>query len=156
MLVWIFLTNENGVFHYVRRPGYVKGAELQILGRLWNKWLLDEYGSRERLAAAWQKMNATPLLRRNEDPARGSVPVVVDPGHRGRSYDYMRFCDKLQREYYQTMTKHLRSIGVKVPISGMNRPNTYHDFRAGAETGDLTGGHYYWSHMTGPNWTAIR
>ena len=40
---------------------------------------------------------------------------------------------------------------MKVPISGQNRPNAYHDFKAGAEEGEFTGAHYYWCHLNDPD-----
>jgi hypothetical protein len=149
MLAFVFLCNETGIFSYVRRPEEMqKNPEAsKVLTQLWNEWLLRTYKSREGLIKAWAEMGGT--LRPDEDPAQATVPIEVSPSRKGRAYDYMLCIDELQRKFYTDMIAHLRALGVKVPISGMNRPNNYHDFRAGAETGQLLGDHYYWSHMTG-------
>ncbi len=64
-----------------------------------------------------------------------------------RSSDVLRFIDEVQRDYYSDMQAYLRSIGVRVPITG----NTW--LVSGANlpsqaTMDYMDAHSYWDHPT--------
>jgi hypothetical protein len=62
-----------------------------------------------------------------------------------RSSDVLRFIDELQRSYYSQMYSYLRSIGVRVPITG----NTWLVLPSNLPsqvTMDYMDGHSYWDH----------
>ncbi len=145
-LAMIVLTNENELF--VRVP-YLLTEEYfapyrDMLQERWNRWLVEQYGTREKLAEAWVG-DEDAALKDDEDPAQGTVPL---PLHRPalRMRDLGLFCDELQRQYYRDMIGFLRGLGVEVPITGTNHPYSRSGLRSLAEETDFVGMHFYWNH----------
>lgn len=64
-----------------------------------------------------------------------------------RSSDVLRFIDEVQRKYYAQMHQYLRSIGVKVPITG-DAWLTCAPSYPSETTMDLMDAHVYWDHPT--------
>jgi hypothetical protein len=150
-------TNENSVFYFTNMkltlPCYVE----ELRGR-WNAWLVERYGDRARLAAAWTNPAGRCGLLADEDPRAGSVflpmaflyqrPEEAEfVGQRSpvRVNATARFFFDLERSYYERMHKHLKTIGVKVPITGTNQTfcpaSVYADSVA-----DFMSRNNYWQH----------
>ncbi|MGB2824737.1 MAG: beta-galactosidase, partial [Phycisphaerae bacterium] len=126
------ITNENSVF-YLHNTSLTLPCYVEELRERWNRWLLERYGSRAKLAAAWTSAGRSALLA-DEDPARNTVHIPLKDlyseargdeyvGHRSplRIRDMRRFLFDIERRYYGQMRGHLKSIGVKVPITGTNQ-----------------------------------
>lgn len=126
------ITNENSVF-YFRNTTLTLPVYVDELKSRWNRRLLQRYGTRGKLAAAWTD-GATCALLDGEDPAAGTVFLPMqhlyqDPagvpfaGKRSpvRVDAMVRFFFDLERRYYAQMRGHLRTIGVRVPITGTNQ-----------------------------------
>ncbi|MBC7237279.1 MAG: beta-galactosidase, partial [Chloroflexi bacterium] len=132
------------------------------LQKLWNEWLLEQYGTRQGLSEAWTNHQGRGALMADEDPAAGSVrlPNVVeafrlDWAHRSygdplqgtaRCNDGARFYYELMRRYYRQMRDHLRSIGVKVPITSCVTPHIAPDLKAVADELDFISNGTYYDH----------
>jgi len=126
------ITNENSVF-YLHNTSLTLPCYVEELRGRWNRWLVERYGSRAKLAAAWTAAGRSALLA-DEDPARRTVHLPLKDlyseargeqyvGHRHplRIRDMRRFLFDVERRYYQRMRGHLKSLGVKVPITGTNQ-----------------------------------
>ncbi|HET6385874.1 MAG TPA: hypothetical protein VFJ58_20985 [Armatimonadota bacterium] len=151
MLALLVLTNENEMYDTVfdgrdPAPPYFRDE----LTRLWNRWLLDHYGTREALAAQWKAMGAEPLGGA-EDPARGTV-ALPSLGERGRGFSFRQFCGDTQARYTGTMVAYLRTLGVKCPIQDTNSIYTPEGlFLMGKQ--DFSGYHLYGPYMDGSPFT---
>ncbi len=106
----------------------------QELQAKFGAFLLEKYGSREALKAAWT-VDGICALGEEEDPAAGTVRIVEgahvqpvnDPNgdwagevSPARYADYMAFCIQANRKFYRDMKAFLRSLGVRAPISTSN------------------------------------
>jgi len=132
-LAVVEITNENSLFYFTNTaltlPSYVEELKQQ-----WNAWLRTQYGTRERLAKAWTNARGECALTADEDPARGTVILPLKHlyqrpeeapfvGERSpvRVDAMVRFFFEVQRRYYGQVREHLKSIGIKVPITGTNQ-----------------------------------
>ncbi len=162
------ITNENGMIWnpYGGGTGWrdIPEPYQSELKEKWNNWLLEKYGSRSELDAAWTSSTGEHALKSYEDPASGTVelPDVVngwaytiysrnytDPvlGY-PRVNDGSLFAYELLKNYFSTMKNHLRSLGVKVPIGASDDqweviPPTQ---RAIKEVLDFSAAGYYYDH----------
>lgn len=99
-----------------------------------NAFLLAKYETRERMAKAWTH-DGICALGENEDPAQGTVDVVMGDFHQpssdpmgqwdapcgpARYSDFMEFGILMNKNFYQDMKDYLISLGVKVPIVASN------------------------------------
>jgi len=151
------ITNENSVF-YFRNTTLTLPVYADELRKRWNQWLLDRYGDRPGLAAAWTHATGACALLPAEDPARGTVILPMKHLHqdpKGQPFvgerspvrvDAMgRFFFDLQRRYYGAMRSHLAAIGIKVPITGTNQTfcpaSVYAD-----SVNDFMSRNNYWKH----------
>jgi hypothetical protein len=145
-LAMIVLTNENELFS--RLSSLVTEEYLapyrDALQQRWNRWLVERYGTREKLTEAWAT-DEDAALKADEDPAAGTVPL---PLHKPalRVADLVVFCDEIQREYYREMIGFVRGLGVEVPITGTNHPYSRAGLKSLAEETDFVGMHFYWGH----------
>lgn len=102
--------------------------------RAFGDFLLEKYGDRETLSAAWTDEGIC-ALGDDEEPAAGTVRVLPggfyqpenDPmGDWGkedspaRYADFMAFGIHANRSFYRMMYDYLRELGVKVPINTSN------------------------------------
>ena len=150
------ITNENSVF-YFRNTRLTLPTYVEELTRRWNRWLVDNCGSRAKISSRWARGD-TPGLLAEEDPLRGTVHLPMkhlyqDPAAAGtdpkrspaRVSDMIRFFVDLERRYYGEMRSHLRKIGVRVPITGTNQTfcsaSTYAD-----SVNDFMSRNNYWQH----------
>lgn len=155
------ITNEHSFFweNYLDLPKHY----LDELKRLWNRWLLERYGDRRNLAEAWTDHMGRCALLPSEDAENGTVELpniilswngldwenrpYVDPlTSPARCNDASIFCYELEREYYVVMREHLRSIGVKVPITACVTNQIPPDLKAVADELDFISNGMYWDH----------
>ena len=155
------ITNEHSFFweNYLDLPEYY----LNELKRLWNQWLLKRYKDRKGLVDAWTDHMGRSALLPNEDPEDGTVelPNIIlswnGLGWENRAYvdpltgparcnDASIFCYELERKYYVAMRDHLRSIGVKVPITACVTNQIPPDLKAVADELDFISNGMYWDH----------
>ncbi len=132
------ICNENSVFW--RTKAHIPEFYLEEIDALWNAWLVEEYGTREALNAAWTSAEGKRNLHSGENPHRGTVerpPIgfmserYFDPetpyseveGGAPRVADHFRFLAQLQDAFYTEMTDYLRELGVKCVVAGSNLPN---------------------------------
>ncbi len=158
------ITNENSIFMTFWEHKDSKAAWGSIwqsgvpepyyseLKRRWNKWLVEKYGFREKLVKSWSSRQEPQSLADGEDPRKGTVefpPVVTcsDNKHAGARLDeFSAFAYECQNAYYQDMVKHLRTLGVKIPITGTN-DDVFSPANLKSYTMmDFSGDHHYWDH----------
>ncbi len=151
------ITNENSLF-YLSNSKLMLPSYVQDLRRRWNQWLVQEYGGRGGLLRAWSRQGGETALLEEENPAQGSVLFPLQhlyadlrqAPYRGekspaRLNDMTRFLYELEIAYYDQMIKHLRSIGLKCPITGTNQDFSDASNRANAYC-DFTSRNNYWCH----------
>jgi len=175
-LALVELCNEHGLF--------IKAASLDALvepystafRQLWNRWLLQQYGSRDRIKAAWGRIGGVCVLGGGENPVDYSVLLpLFSPPSEGwsarvseggendvvdvrraprRLRDGVRFLYETQRAYFREMKAFLREIGLKVPITGVVSNDCIPDVASVAAELDFTGENYYADHpaFAGPDW----
>ncbi len=145
------------------RSGHVGGDPLapygRELGRRWNLWLRSRYRDRAGLARAWGRR----ALTAGESPTPGTVRIPslsADPvgapsrtAGAGRTADYVRFLSDIQRGYFRDMRRYLRSIGLRVPVTGVTS-NEYIADAASWTHLDFTAGNRFFDHPTfaGKEW----
>jgi hypothetical protein len=177
-LALVEICNEHGLF---MKAGSLDalvepyGAELQ---QQWNRWLLQRYGTRDGLKAAWGRMAGAVVLGDAENPADFSVklplftpgpppPPLPAPGAPrqdlmvadarrapGRLRDGVRFLYETQRGYFREMKAYLREIGLKVPVTGVVSNEIVPDVASAAAELDFTSENYYADHpaFAGKDW----
>jgi hypothetical protein len=149
------IINENGQFWdwgFVVTPTIRKWHDQQ-----WNRWLLDKYGTRAALDAAWTDGEGTKGLFQNEDPAKGTVfrPRLGKINDWDRSYrsktsgaarinDYYRHLSETSIAFYKQAKQHLDSLGFKGVVVGSHELrgplNRYAEFQGtGAVAAHLYG-----------------
>jgi hypothetical protein len=124
-----------------------------------NRFLVDRYGGRDEMAAAWTHAGVC-ALGADEDPTLGTVRVVEGsflqpvniPGGPWdgdvappRYADWMAYGIEANRRFYREMTDFLRSIGVRVPIATSNLLGGPADV-FGHSDGDLMENNSYFNH----------
>jgi len=151
------ITNENSVF-YFRNTTLTLPVYVDELKARWNRWLVDRFGGRDALAKAWTNAAGQCALLPDEDPAKGSVvlpmrylyqdPAKAKPvGKRSpaRVDAMVRYFFDLERRYYREMRTHLKTIGIKVPITGTNQ--TFCPASVSADSvNDFMSRNNYWCH----------
>jgi len=151
------ITNENSLF-YLANTDLMLPSYVEDLRQIWNRWLVEKYGDRAKLAAAWKGEGGEDGLLPAEDPAKGSVAMPL-----GRLYDDLRnkprggetsparlndmtsYLYELERSYYREMVEHLRGLGLKCAITGTNQDFSDASNRANAYTDAMTRNNY-WCH----------
>lgn len=159
-------TNENTFFWQQWRdlPPYYRDE----LKEAWNRWLLERYGSREGLKKAWTNYQGECALLPDEDPADGTVrmPDVLRAWYNlpntdraysdpitspARCNDATLLFYEWERAYHVTMRDHLKSLGVRVPITACVTNFVPADLKAVAEEMDFISNGMYFDH---PDWSA--
>jgi hypothetical protein len=149
------LINEATLFYIGTQFG-LSEVYMKELDSLWNAWLLKEYGSRASLKRAWTDRYGKVDLKADENPLKGNVkrgemPLSYQRGAGAdfdtmRERDTMRFYYEVQNKYFKEMEAYLKSIGVKVPISGSNHwVNIWADVKSNIQL-DYIDRHRYWDH----------
>ena len=151
------ITNENSLF-YVHNQALLLPSYRKDLAALWNRWLLERYADRTALAQAWTNAEGQCALLPEEDPAAGTVHMPTaqlyadlrDAPYVGRESParcnaLTRFLYEQQQAYYDEMSAHLRSIGLRCPITGTNQDFSDAGNRANAVCDVMTRNNY-WCH----------
>lgn len=132
-LAIVEITNENSLF-YLHFGGLLLPPYWEDVRRLWNQWLVKQYGPREQLKQAWTNSQGVCALKDEEDPEAGTVAFPnknLYDDLREEPYDgdksparmnsITRFLYETQVAYYETMIAHLKSLDVKCLITGTNQ-----------------------------------
>jgi hypothetical protein len=151
------ITNENSLF-YLSNQKLMLSSYVEDLRGLWNQWLLDRFGGRERLDRAWTSAAGEAALLAHEDPAAGTVAFPTQhlyadlrdapyAGERSppRLAALSRFLHEQQAAYFDEMIAHLRDIGLKIPITTTNQDFCNSGNLANAR-GDFMARNNYWHH----------
>lgn len=165
-LVMLEICNESGFFIRPEALETLPSPYAETLTLLWNQWLIKRYGSRNRLLEAWSQSGRSELAER-EDPSAGTVALPGLPGRRSRHTDSaggtpaenprladaIRFLIDVQTEYFAEMRKYLKSLGVRVPITGVLSGTSAADGASSLPL-DFTAGNYYCDHpqFVGAEW----
>ncbi|MCX6360364.1 MAG: beta-galactosidase [Armatimonadetes bacterium] len=152
-LALVEVCNEHGLLIRPQALGALADPYAEALQRRWNGWLLARYGSRARMRSAWAA-DGSAALAAGEDPALGSVrlPDLSGPG-RARVADGVRFCTATQAAYFAEMRGHLRSIGLRVPVTATVSSDSVADVESTSAM-DFTAGNIYADHpvFAGRDW----
>ena len=151
------ITNENSLF-YLANTRLMLPSYVEDLRARWNGWLAEEYGGRKGLLEAWSRKGGDVPLLEDEDPGRGTVELPLQHLYadlRGGSAEpernparlnaMTRFLYELEVAYYDQMVEHLRSLGLKCPITGTNQDFSDASNRANARC-DFMSRNNYWCH----------
>ncbi len=152
-LALVEICNEHGLLIRPQALGSLADPYAEALQRKWNAWLLARYGSRARIASAWAAGGATSLAP-GEDPALGTVRLPdLAAASRVRVADGVRFCTATQAAYFAEMRAHLRSIGLRVPVTATVSSDSMADV-ASTSGMDFTAGNIYADHpvFAGRDW----
>ncbi len=138
-------------------PGIAQQAQAQ-----WNAWLVRRYGDRARLAATWGDR----YLSVGEDPQAGTVPLFTKIGSIGqpkggpeerlgepRLNDTIRFLSETDQRHAEEMRRHLRELGVRIPIGNSGDIGETAAAVRTAAANDWIDPHTYWQHPSYPNGT---
>lgn len=147
-VMMVEIINENGPFwdwgHQV--PDSVH----KWYDAAWNEWLLQKYGSREKLATAWTDANGICGLFDDEDPAKSTVyrprmtnELQWDRPYRSRSRgvarlnDYYAHLADISRNFFVEAKKYLEELGYTGPAIGSHELRGPADRKALLATGTL-------------------
>jgi len=154
-VVSVKLINEAMLYYLGTMKG-MSEVHMKEFNSMWNKWLLNKYGSKAALKKAWTDKYGKSDLKDHEDPSKGNVArgkTIMreyrsdwDKIETAREEDTMRFYYDVQVDYFKDMQKYLKGLGVKVPLSGSNHwVNIDADVKSNAEL-DYIDRHRYWDH----------
>lgn len=149
------IINEGMLFYIGTQFGLSK-YYLDELDQLFNEWLLRKYGNRGNLARAWTDKYGRGDLEAEEDPRKYNVRRAETAlkyqrggGERHEPFrlaDTLKFYEELQVDYFRGMEMYLKSIGLRVPVSGSNHwVNVAADVRSNAAL-DYIDRHRYFDH----------
>lgn len=157
------ICNEHGFFLYPEKlETLVEPYGSELVG-LWNTWLSKRYPDRAALDAAWTVVGQ-PSLMPTEDPAQRTVALpilasgIMDKSgpeataarrSPARARDGVEFLVELQRAYFRQMREHLRSIGVKVPVTAVVSSDVAADVASVAQECDFTAENWYGEGING-------
>ncbi|MCD6095013.1 MAG: cellulase family glycosylhydrolase [Thermoprotei archaeon] len=125
---------------------------IAMLDEMWNKWLLERYGSRAALEEAWSGEGIS--LEPEEDPEKGTVrritPEEVERYTEARVADTLRFYYELERNYFREMVNFIKKeLGAKMLVIGTAAipflPSVLSQLEA-----DIIDSHAYWDHPRFP------
>jgi hypothetical protein len=167
-LAMLEVCNEQGLFMKSDMLEQMAEPYKSELNKMWNQWLLQQYGSRDALKLAWGAVGETPVLADGENPSANTVQLALltpspsspDPNvvdiHRApmRLRDTVHFFYDLQRTYFHSMHAYLREIGLKIPITGVVSSDIIPDVASAGEEMDFTAENYYADHpaFSGKEW----
>ncbi len=156
-LVMIEICNEHGFFLYPEKLETLTEPYRSDLHSRWNRWLSERYGTRDKLQTAWGSLNGFPVLREDEDMQRLTVDLplltrasaVPDPNTAdlrrapARQRDCVQFLIELQRLYFRMMREHLRTLGVRIPVTAVVSNDVAPDVWSAAQECDFTAENWY-------------
>lgn len=117
----IQVQNEDGVFFWTIQD--VKPSLLKLMEEGFYQWLLDKYGSIPNAYTAWEQVNLT-----EDNPANGRMGLYIiweatqeqSGGKEVRINDQIAYYSAVQRDFYQQMYDHYRSMGCQQLINTAN------------------------------------
>lgn len=115
----------------------------------------------KRLDSLWQARGGKPgQLASFDMDWSGPRPKLKEGKMNGDLAGSLRFYKKLESEYYVEMSKHLRSLGVRYPLTGSTLPLAVLPYQANnAQHGDFIASNEYWDHpqvwKIGNDWSRI-
>lgn len=137
-LAWLSLINEGNLGNFLSLA-----KDIPDYQQAWNRWLAQQYVSREALAGAWG-----PILKADEDPWRGTV--VLDGsvhGQDARGRDVVRFLADVERDFYVRASRFLREeLGVRALLTNMNGWTNHVVTQAVRAEMDYVDDHFYVDH----------
>ncbi len=149
------ICNEHGFFLYPEKlETLVEPYRANLLG-MWNQWLRDTYGTRDKLKTWWGQWQGSMTLLPDEDPFLGSVKLpLLAPQKRDtdrldvmrsptRVRDGVRFLYLVQQNYFKEMYAHLKTLGAKIPITAVVSNEILPDLLSVANTCDFLAGNWY-------------
>ena len=158
-LAMVEICNENGFFLHAAALDDLVEPYRTALRQAWCQWLTKRYGDREGLRRAWGVHAGADVLQPDENPAEYSVqlpnlapppppdPAVVDVRRApARVRDGVAFLYELQRGYFAEMRAHLRSIGLRVPVTASVSNTLAPDLASVAAELDFTAVNHYTDH----------
>jgi len=173
-LALVEICNEHGLFFKAEMLDSLVEPYGAQLRQLWNRWLLQQYGSRDGIRTVWGQLGGMDALQPSEDPGSYSVglplftpalppdpaapqgqPAFVDVRRApARLRDGVRFLYEMQRGYFSEMKAALRDLGLKVPVTGVVSNEMVPDVASAAAECDFTSENYYADHPTfaGKEW----
>jgi hypothetical protein len=150
----IEVINENGTFW--NWDFKITDSVRKWRNAQWNKFLLDKYGSREKLDAAWTDYKGVKGLYADEDPVKNNVymPPLQNLTEWDRPYrsktrgaarvnDFYEMLATQNREFFQTATKLLRDMGYKGVVLGGHELQGVTDQKAIVDGSGSIGAHLY-------------
>jgi hypothetical protein len=139
--------------------------------KLWNEWLLKEYGSTEELRKAWTNDEGLCPLQENESleqetvelpdmsipslNALASTPWDAPYKSPARTRDGVRFAMDVQKNYFSEMARFLRRQGSPIPLTAVVHSGVLPDTWTVAEELGAVGENAYQDHpsfMAGETW----
>lgn len=177
-LALVELCNEHGLFFKANNLDTLVEPYGTAFRQQWNRWLVQQYGSRDGIKAAWGRAAETDVLLPTEDPGTYSVALplfspsaaptssgdpniilnVVDVRRApNRLRDGVRFLYETQRGYFREMKAALREMGLKVPVTGVVSNEYIPDVASAAAECDFTSENYYADHpaFAGKEWEGV-
>lgn len=161
-IVMVEIYDESGLF--MRRGTWREMPEPYATNfkKLWNDWLLKQYGTTGALAGAWTDARGICALTPSEKLEDGTVqvpamtwnpdtlPINERPwAAMPRRNDGARFAYDIHVKFFHEMREYLHSIGVKVPITATGRFEDIADLKSMAAELDFIGSNFYYDH---PYW----
>ena len=156
-------TNENSITWY-QIPGTVTAFD-KALDLRFNLWLVDKYGTREALKAAWTNADGVCTLQEEEDPLVGTVirpplscwgePLTEwnnppeDVRCPVRHAEFMKFLQEIEENTFKGVYEMIRKLGYRSAINLSNYPEAALDVKMNS-LGDVTEKNPYWDHPIGP------
>lgn len=157
-LALIDFNNENDLLSFDMRS-LVGTHYYDDYKKLYNKWLLERYKTRDALKTAWSIKDGymTRGLEDTEDPSEGTVEItsygVIGSGDSAKYYtpsrqqDELRFAGEVMQKYFARRIAHLRAMGVKCAMTGNTAfGDIMPEMWYANSTTDFVDTHLYWSH----------
>ncbi len=152
MFALVEICNESGFFLNASTTDNLVEPYRSELRQRWNDWLAKKYSSRAELLNAWGD-----ALKPDEDPSLGNVALPHLTGTLDsppRQEDGVDFLVEIQQQYFRTMKRHLRRIGVKIPITAVVSSDIPPDLYSASTEVDFMAENHYVDHpaFSGPDW----
>ena len=129
-LAFVEILNEDGMFFWTFTPyAGVPAPQMEILEKLFGRWLETKYGGVDRALTSWSGGKLLEMLGRGKVPGddaaggrAGFLPLAEMLARRdGRARDTAEFLTGLQRRYYDQMYGFLKNdLGFRGSVTGSN------------------------------------
>lgn len=174
-LAAVTVINEQSLFWDLKTPGPMNNAPYynDQLKTRFNAWLLNRYGTRANLQAAWSLAAGGSALGADEDPVAGTVAMeayafaegggILNRAVNGtgtesqqiRTRDNVRFLQDLQTAFYQDLKTQAQNWGLSCPVIGTNIITDLGELKTHLPY-QITAQNHYWNHCTTINTVATQ